>query len=195
MRRPCDRLGRGAPTPDCASLCPLLQRSENAPIVGQRRAVLAPGSAHRSHHVACAPRRTASPLHARLSFRYTQPIKTLLVTPSTDERAPSMRSAIVVLTRWIASAFMTLHPWQCAPQANVGWLHWQLFRNEYAAAPVSWCPCGRRSRVGFRLHGFRLSVERGYGTSKGDCPDQSGLAPENWITFAHFSVSSAMSLR
>jgi hypothetical protein len=30
------------------------------------------GSADRVHHVACAPGRTASPLHARLSFRYTQ---------------------------------------------------------------------------------------------------------------------------
>jgi hypothetical protein len=39
--RPCDRLGRGAPTRDSASLCPLLQRFENAPIVGQRRAILA----------------------------------------------------------------------------------------------------------------------------------------------------------
>jgi hypothetical protein len=72
MRRPCDRLGRGAPTPDSASLCPLLQRSENAPLVGQRCAILAPGSADRKHHVTGAPRRTASPLHASLSFRYTQ---------------------------------------------------------------------------------------------------------------------------
>src|SRR5262245_33046399 len=65
--RPCDRLGRGAPTRDSASLCPLLQRFENAPIVGQRRAILAPGSADRSHQVACC-----SPVHASLSFRYTQ---------------------------------------------------------------------------------------------------------------------------
>ena len=70
--RPCDRLGRGAPTRDSASLCPLLQRFENAPIVGQRRAILAPGSADRSHQVACCPRWTASPVHASLSFRYTQ---------------------------------------------------------------------------------------------------------------------------
>jgi hypothetical protein len=54
VRRPCDRLGRGAPTWDSASPCPLLQRSENAPIVGQRCAILAPGSADWSHHVACA---------------------------------------------------------------------------------------------------------------------------------------------
>src|SRR5437016_11014881 len=76
MRRPYDCLGRSALTPDSASLCPLLQRFENAPIVGQRRAILAPGSADRSHHVACAPRRTASPLHASLSFRHTQPALT-----------------------------------------------------------------------------------------------------------------------
>src|SRR5262249_24688313 len=70
--RPCDRLGRGAPTRDSASLCPLLHRFENAPIVGQRRAILAPGSADRSRQVACCSRWTASPVHASLSFRYTQ---------------------------------------------------------------------------------------------------------------------------
>jgi len=43
-----------------------------APIVGQRRAILAPGSADRSHQVACCSRWTASPVHASLSFRYTQ---------------------------------------------------------------------------------------------------------------------------
>src|SRR5207249_2052913 len=53
--RPCDRLGRGAPTPDSASPCPLLQRSENAPLVGQRCAILAPGAAGRQHHVTCSP--------------------------------------------------------------------------------------------------------------------------------------------
>src|SRR5437660_11659374 len=71
VRRPCDRLGRGAPTPDSASLCPLLQRSENAPLVGQRCAILAPSAADRKHHVKATPRRIASPLHASLSFRYT----------------------------------------------------------------------------------------------------------------------------
>src|SRR2546429_7386605 len=72
VRRPCDRLGRGAPTPDSASLCPLLQRSENTPLVGQRCAILAPGAADRKHHVTVTPRRIASPLHATLRFRYTQ---------------------------------------------------------------------------------------------------------------------------
>jgi len=71
VRRPCDRLGRGAPTPDSASLCPVLQRSENIPLVGQRCAILAPRSAERKHHVTGNPRRAASPLHASLSFRYT----------------------------------------------------------------------------------------------------------------------------
>jgi hypothetical protein len=37
-----------------------------------RRAILAPGSADRSHQVACCSRWTASPVHASLSFRYTQ---------------------------------------------------------------------------------------------------------------------------
>src|SRR2546430_4095108 len=78
VRRPCDRLGRGAPTPDSASLCPLLQRSENAPLVRQRCAILAPGSADRMHHIACAAGRTASPIRASLSFRYTQKLQALL---------------------------------------------------------------------------------------------------------------------
>src|SRR5262249_10367457 len=30
------------------------------------------------------------------------------------------------------------------------------------------------------------------GNVRGNCPGQSGFAPENWITLAHFSVSSAM---
>src|SRR6266481_940888 len=68
VRRPRDRLGRGAPTQDSASLCPLLQRCENAPIVGQGHAPLAPGSADRTHRVACAPRRIASPLLQNLVF-------------------------------------------------------------------------------------------------------------------------------
>jgi hypothetical protein len=85
VRRPCDRLGRGASTWDSASLCPLLQRSENAPIVGQRCAILAPGSADWSHHVACAPWRTASPLHARLSFRYTHPRPSFTMLTSDPE--------------------------------------------------------------------------------------------------------------
>ena len=49
------------------------ERSEDAPIVRQRRSILASCSAHRSHQVACARRRTESLLHASLSFRYTQP--------------------------------------------------------------------------------------------------------------------------
>jgi hypothetical protein len=77
VRRPCGCLGRGAPTPDAASLCPVLQRSENAPLVGQRCAILAPGAADRSHHVKATPRRSASPLHASLSFRYTQVANTM----------------------------------------------------------------------------------------------------------------------
>src|SRR5258707_6456621 len=51
---------------------PVLQRSENAPLVGQRCAILAPGAADRKHHVTATPRRTASPIRARLSVRYTQ---------------------------------------------------------------------------------------------------------------------------
>ncbi len=40
--------------------------------VRQRCAILAPGAADRKHHVSATPRRIASPLHASLSFRYTQ---------------------------------------------------------------------------------------------------------------------------
>src|SRR5436305_2118290 len=85
VRRPCDRLGRGAPTPDSASLCPLLQRSENAPLVGQRCAILAPGAADRKHHVTATARRIASPLHASLSFRYTQPFKIVRMHGAKDK--------------------------------------------------------------------------------------------------------------
>src|SRR2546430_14368633 len=55
----------------------VLQRSENAPLVGQRCTTLAPRSADRKHHVTATPRRIASPLHASLSFRYTQLIRRL----------------------------------------------------------------------------------------------------------------------
>jgi hypothetical protein len=72
VRRPRDPRGRSAPTQDSASLCPLLQRCENAPIIGQGRALLAPGSADRTHRVACAPRRASSPLLQDLGFRHTQ---------------------------------------------------------------------------------------------------------------------------
>jgi hypothetical protein len=49
-------------------VCPLLQGCENAPIIGQGRAILAPGSADRMHHIACAAGRTASPLLQNLVF-------------------------------------------------------------------------------------------------------------------------------
>jgi transposase InsO family protein len=46
----------------------LLQHRENAPIVRQGRALLAPGSADRTHHIACAARRPSSPLLQNLVF-------------------------------------------------------------------------------------------------------------------------------
>jgi integrase-like protein len=47
---------------------PLLQRCENPPIVRQGRALLAPGSVDRTHHIACAAGRTASLLLQNLVF-------------------------------------------------------------------------------------------------------------------------------
>ena len=66
------RLGRGAPAPDPANLCPLLQQDQNTPIIGQRCTNLAVSSADRKHHVTRAPRGPASPICPSLSFRYTQ---------------------------------------------------------------------------------------------------------------------------
>ncbi len=108
-----------------------------------------------------------------------------------------MRSAIVVLTRWIASAFMTLHPWQCAQQANAGWLHWQLFGNEFAAAPISSIGVSVRQEVESRISFTWISIERGTGiwNVQRRLPGSVQLGTENWTTFADFSVSSAMSLR
>jgi hypothetical protein len=51
----------------------LLQRNENASIVGQRCAALTSCSADRKHQVTCTPRRASSSLHPRLGSRYTQP--------------------------------------------------------------------------------------------------------------------------
>ena len=47
VRGPFHRLGRGASAPHPASLCSLLQRHQNASVIGQRCAGLAPGSADR----------------------------------------------------------------------------------------------------------------------------------------------------
>jgi hypothetical protein len=64
--------GRGASAPDPAILCWLLQRHQNAPIIGQRCANLSPCSADREYRVTRDPRRSSSPLHPGLGFRYTQ---------------------------------------------------------------------------------------------------------------------------
>src|SRR5262245_12356869 len=72
MRRPHSRTRRGAPAPDAAILCALLQRNQNAPIVERRCATHTPGSAERTHRVACHGRRATSPICSNLSFRHTQ---------------------------------------------------------------------------------------------------------------------------
>src|SRR6266487_2801581 len=72
MRRPHGRTWQGAPAPDAAILCALLQRNQNAPIVERRCATHTPGSAEWTHRVACHGRRATSPICSNLSFRHTQ---------------------------------------------------------------------------------------------------------------------------
>src|SRR6266852_3268221 len=62
-------LGRGAFAPDSAIVCLLLQRDQNASVVGQRRADLSPGSAGRKPKNVPHPRRTPSPLLQSLGSR------------------------------------------------------------------------------------------------------------------------------
>ena len=72
VRRPYRRLGRGAPAPDPANLCRLLQQDQNTPVIGQRCTGVSSGSADRKHHVTRDPRWASSPLRPGLGFRYTQ---------------------------------------------------------------------------------------------------------------------------
>src|SRR5712692_785610 len=62
-------LGRGAFAPDSAIVCLLLQRDQNASVVGQRRTDLSPGSAGRKPKNVPHPRRTPSPLLQSLGSR------------------------------------------------------------------------------------------------------------------------------
>ena len=64
-------LGRGAPAPNPAILCELLQRHQNSSILGQGCAGFSPGSANRCDQFTRHPGRTSSPLRPCLSFRYT----------------------------------------------------------------------------------------------------------------------------
>ena len=66
------RFRQGPSTPNPAMLCPLLQRCQNASIIGQGCAGLSPGSADREHQIVPHPRRNPSPLRPGLGFRYTQ---------------------------------------------------------------------------------------------------------------------------
>jgi hypothetical protein len=93
MRRPHSRTRRGAPAPDAAILCALLQRNQNAPIVERRCATHTPGSAEWTHRVACHGRRATSPICSNLSFRHTQVAASLGLTsewilPSYSRRRP-----------------------------------------------------------------------------------------------------------
>src|SRR6266568_3750365 len=64
-------IGRATFAPSVKIVCGLLQHRENAPLIGQECASLPPGSADRTHRVACHGRRTASSIRSNLSFRYT----------------------------------------------------------------------------------------------------------------------------
>src|ERR1019366_7977882 len=72
VRGPFRRLGRGTSAPDPASLCWLLQRHQNAPVIGQRCAGLSLRSADWNHKFTPDPWRASSPLCPDLGFRYTQ---------------------------------------------------------------------------------------------------------------------------
>ena len=62
------RLGRGAFALDLASLCPLLQQHQNAPVIAQRCAGLSSHSTDWQHQVTSDARWASSPLHSDLSF-------------------------------------------------------------------------------------------------------------------------------
>ena len=65
-------VARGASTPHPANLCLLLQRHQNALVIRQRCAGLAPCSADWINKFTRDPWRASSPLCAGLGFRYTQ---------------------------------------------------------------------------------------------------------------------------
>src|ERR1700694_1370547 len=64
-------LGRDASASDSAIVRTLLQRHQNASIIGQRCAGLSPGSVDRKHQIASHPWWASSPLRPGLGFRYT----------------------------------------------------------------------------------------------------------------------------
>src|SRR5208282_5783074 len=61
-------LGRGAPAPDPAMLCALLQRNQNPSGAEQGCAVLSRRSASWNHQITRNPRRTSSPTRPDLVF-------------------------------------------------------------------------------------------------------------------------------
>ena len=66
-------LGEGAPAPHPANLCLLLQRHQNALVIGRKNATNpSPRSADRIYQFTRNPWRASSPLCAGLGFRYTQ---------------------------------------------------------------------------------------------------------------------------
>ena len=69
--RPWHHLG-GALAQNPSKLLPLLQRNQNPPLSGQRRAAQASNSERRHHQIQRDPGRTPPSIRSRLGFRYIQ---------------------------------------------------------------------------------------------------------------------------
>jgi hypothetical protein len=93
VRRPYRCLGRGAPAPDPANLCRLLQQDPNTPVVGQRCTGVSSRSAGREHRVTRDSRWASSPLRPGLGFRYTQPAS---ADDSTNARKKFVNFSVIV---------------------------------------------------------------------------------------------------
>jgi hypothetical protein len=74
VRGPFCRHGGGASAPDPASLCWLLQRHQNASVIGQRCAGHSPRSADWNHKFTPDPWRASPPLCQGLGFWHTQDV-------------------------------------------------------------------------------------------------------------------------
>ena len=101
MRRPCHRIRRAAFAPSPKILCELLQHRENTPLIGQRCAGLATGSADRSHRVACPGWRASSPVRWNLFSVHTSighsgvPAHSLALTCCATKISPQLRLPLI----------------------------------------------------------------------------------------------------
>ena len=76
MRRPCHRTRRAAFAPSPKILCDLLQQRENAPLIGQRFAGLAPGSAGWPHRMSWSAAFITSTSESNFSVRTGNSVRT-----------------------------------------------------------------------------------------------------------------------